>query len=324
MRRTATIVSIAILPLLAVDFGAARPACPAALRVERFAAQRPVRLGGVARPVVEVLPLERWVELAVAAEAEPGTPPAALAALAIVIRSYGSATPDRHRSAAVCDLAHCVVLEDGARLDAQRDAARVAAREAASSTRGVVLVDASGRVLRTPFHRCCGGSTADPGATFGTPDETGAAVVVDRGCDAERWAVQIALPRLLETVRTALALGRAPRWDDLLLTHDAAGRVMRLQDRTSGRFVVGDALARALDLAHGWGQVRSARFTWQRHGGDVTVQGWGAGHGVGLCQRGATAAARAGADTTQILARYFPRARPIGCRAEDAQRANRW
>jgi hypothetical protein len=39
---------------------------------------------------------------------------------------------------------------------------------------------------------------------------------------------------------------------------------------------------------------------------EITVEGLGQGHGVGLCQRGATAMAERGLDFREIILHYFP------------------
>ena len=52
----------------------------------------------------------------------------------------------------------------------------------------------------------------------------------------------------------------------------------------------------------------STRFRMSRspNGADYVLNGTGFGHGVGLCQVGALARARQGAEAADILAAYFP------------------
>ena len=92
-----------------------------------------------------------------------------------------------------------------------------------------------------------------------------------------------------------------------------SGRVTRLRVRLRGRDVVIDgsnAVRRALpppdlDL------LRSATFTLTTRNdgeriGQLTLEGSGSGHGVGLCQWGAIGRARAGQGFMAILAAYYP------------------
>jgi hypothetical protein len=56
----------------------------------------------------------------------------------------------------------------------------------------------------------------------------------------------------------------------------------------------------------GWQAVKSTLFEVRRSGSGFVLTGRGAGHGVGLCVRGAIYRAREGASRDQILAAYFP------------------
>jgi hypothetical protein len=56
----------------------------------------------------------------------------------------------------------------------------------------------------------------------------------------------------------------------------------------------------------GWNTLPSNSFTRSDGGSNVVLNGVGRGHGVGLCQRGATGMALDGADFRTILAHYFP------------------
>jgi stage II sporulation protein D len=123
------------------------------------------------------LPLESYLALVVASETVPGTPPEALRAQAVVARSFLLAQGPRHPDADVCDLAHCQVLR-GSGVPA---AHRAAARAAALSTEGRVLLLSSGAVAETPFHAACGGHTGNPEEVFGSAG-TGAEAVADSGC----------------------------------------------------------------------------------------------------------------------------------------------
>lgn len=64
----------------------------------------------------------------------------------------------------------------------------------------------------------------------------------------------------------------------------------------------------AIDRRLGWNVVPSNNFAFHVEGQDVILEGTGEGHGIGLCQRGASAMAEAGADFRQILAHYYPNA----------------
>jgi stage II sporulation protein D len=62
----------------------------------------------------------------------------------------------------------------------------------------------------------------------------------------------------------------------------------------------------AIDRRLGWNAIRSNSFTEHRKNGATDIEGIGQGHGVGLCQRGATEMAQQHATFDEIIAHYFP------------------
>jgi len=253
--------------------------------------------------------LERYVAAVVASETAPGTPPAALEAQAVVVRSYGVAARDRHAGGALCDLAHCQILR-GSGIDRRH---RAAAERASRATAGEVLVLPSGDVAEATFHAACGGHTADPREAFGSA-ASGAAAALDTGCAGPEWRAEIEPALLAAAVQGALARTDpggasrvAPRLyaSDLVLAPGAGGWIARVAAVTGEWRLSGDAFARALDAAISRGKIRSSRLTLSDRGGRVAVRGVGHGHGVGLCQAGAARRAAAGEDRRAILGRYF-------------------
>jgi stage II sporulation protein D len=254
------------------------------------------------------LDLEPYVAAVVASEARPGTPAAALEALAVVVRSYALAPAGRHPGGALCDLAHCQLLRAGGIPRAHAAAAARAAR----ATAGEVLRLPSGAVAAAPFHAACGGHTADPREVFGSA-ASGAGATPDPGCAGPEWEAELDPPRLAAAVRRALegdphagAVPPALRAADVVLRRGAGGWIARAESADGAWRVSGDALARALDAALGRGRIRSARLVLADRDGRVAVRGSGHGHGVGLCQEGAARHAAEGEDRRAILSRYFP------------------
>lgn len=244
-------------------------------------------------------PLESYVAAVVEAESLPGTPPAALRALAVVVRTFALAARERHPGGLLCDLSHCQVHAGSA---AGREA-----RQAAQATAGQVLVLEDGGLATPLFHGACGGHTADPAEIFGGADRSGAAAVADPGCGPAGW--RALLDRAAVEAEARALLGAPVEVAALRLVRGQGGFVVAVADPQSGRSARGEAFARRLDRRAGWGAVRSPRFRLEAAGERVALVGSGIGHGVGLCQAGASRAAAAGLDHEAILRRYFPRAR---------------
>jgi stage II sporulation protein D len=92
-----------------------------------------------------------------------------------------------------------------------------------------------------------------------------------------------------------------------VVERDAAGRVVRLALEGSRRVTLrGTGFRAALSEVLGALALRSTLFTVSRSGERFVFEGRGFGHGVGLCQAGALARARAGETPHDILAFYYP------------------
>ena len=140
-----------------------------------------------------------------------------------------------------------------------------------------------------------------------------------------RWTVAWSAKELGEVVRQYLPAevdpGLGPREVGTLtglrvLEYDRSGRVHRLQVQTDrGEWVVwGDRVRWLLRPVRGrFPSLRSALFRLEEYRDDegdligVRLQGGGFGHGIGLCQTGALAMARAGNSARRILGHYYPR-----------------
>ena len=68
----------------------------------------------------------------------------------------------------------------------------------------------------------------------------------------------------------------------------------------------GEASRLSVDRRFGWDAVPSNNFTTHSDSHGVILEGRGEGHGIGLCQAGARAMARAGAGFREILDHYYP------------------
>ena len=286
---------------------------------------RPRVAGGL--EVVCELDIEDYVEGVVASEmAIWSAAGAALEAQAIAARSFAVAQLDARGR-----LAGGPTLLDDVRDQAYRGAylpdprGGRAAREVAERlhsavrrTRGRVLFE-DPRVVDARFHAACGGATADGAAVFPDADFACLRSVECAPCRGSlggareaptelgwRWtAPRFALERLARELGLGvhllrLAPGRrdgAGRWLEVRLEGDLAARSIpfeELRRRLSRRELASSLVTR----------------TWPRAGetigGGLLFEGRGRGHGVGLCQEGALALARAGWSAERILAHYYP------------------
>jgi peptidoglycan hydrolase-like amidase len=213
--------------------------------------------------------------LAVLAGESASFPPEALKAMAVAARTYATANRRRHAAQGwdFCDTSHCQNL----RFD--RPGARIAS--AVEATQGILLWHA-GKPAQSFYHRHCGGET--------------------EAVEAVWPGIRAAYLRQQQDT-FCLGAGKAP-WQV-----EVSGRRVAIAGRTgSGRVAKLLVDGRALSVESVMAELRlvSARFELRQAGDRVVFEGYGAGHGVGLCQTGAAERARQGHTWRQILAFYFP------------------
>ncbi|MEB3329550.1 MAG: SpoIID/LytB domain-containing protein [Candidatus Sericytochromatia bacterium] len=293
-------------------------------RQHRVVAGR-LTLAGRGREVTPLacVALEAFVSGALAAEEPADAPPAAQAALAMCIRTFATraAAAPRHAEASLCDATHCLRF---ATASGESRPQRAAVRE----TSGQVVAWRQ-RPALTVWHAACGGHTVPAEVAFG-----GAALPYLRGAPDRRreggdwcraapgggpWRVTASREVVAAALAEAGLWPRGARLEAVIVAEAGAGGAVGAVRLTGGvtRVVPGRDFWHALGPRLGWRGLRSLAFTLTPSPAGWVATGRGLGHGVGLCQGGAAARARAGFDARAILAAYFPgtrlvRGRPTG------------
>lgn len=246
------------------------------------------------------MPLEKYVTAVLAGEGSVLRSDEALKALAVAARTFGVYGSGRHASEGydLCGTTHCQ------RVDLAAITNRMEA--AAAATAGELLWSA-GKPAFAVYSQDCGGQTEDVSAVWpetsasylrGQPDP----YCIRGGGTAWEWranpadllialrASQLRAPAAIErvTISGRTSSGRARE-----LTLAGGGESIRIS-ATAFRFAVGRAI--------GWNTMRSDRY----EVAGMEFRGSGAGHGVGLCQRGADEMGREGKSYREILAFYYP------------------
>src|SRR5438093_343610 len=158
-----------------------------------------VRIGmarGEGRYAVTTIPLEAYVARVLTAEALPDSPPAALEALAIAVRTYTLANLGHHAADGfdLCDETHCQVMRT----------ATPPNERAAAATAGQVLLN-RGRPASIYYSASCGGRTELPSEVWaGAENPPFLPSRPDDGClGAPVWTAQLADRDLLRALRAA-------------------------------------------------------------------------------------------------------------------------
>lgn len=248
---------------------------------------------------VAVVPLEAYVAAVVSREVGPRFHPEALAAQAVVARTYavGYAAKPRDPAYDVAGTVEDQVFEG-------MDGVAAVFLEAADRTRGMV-VWYRGELARTVYHSTCGGRTEDAGSAWGKDVPYLRAQRCDDCADSPVYRWEYRMPEA-EGRRVAKALGVPPGKD---LRIAVAGRTPT--GRASRVRILSGGVSRELQAAEfrktaGYAKVRSLKMEIVPAAGEWRITGEGWGHGVGLCQHGANGMARRGAGFREILSRYYP------------------
>jgi stage II sporulation protein D len=210
------------------------------------------------------------------------------------------------------------------------DAETVVGTRAVESTAGLVL-KYDGRIVNTPYHSTCGGTTAEAPEAWPTRGEPFLQRVSDRVpgsdrfyCDISprfRWTRSLTgdglnamVARYLREYAAVPPHGPGVVRAVAVASRTASGRVgvVEIVTARGGRYALRGNDARFVLRAAGGAILNSAHFAVEAEPGPdgrlarLTVNGAGHGHGVGMCQWGAIGRARAGQDFRTILATYFP------------------
>ncbi len=281
----------------AVAFFALLPLCaePGVVRVQLTQAQQ--------HRVVS-MDLEQYVAAVLAGESSVFQSDEALKAMAVVVRTYATRLQGRHAKDGYdfCSTTHCQRVELGAVTPRLLAAAEATAGE---------LIWYEGKPAFTSYTANCGGRTEEArsvwegiGAPYlkaredpyclrsgGAPWHWTAAPQEIVGALREYGLKSPAnLQQIAEEKMTTS--GRAKQ-----LRLSGGGEVVSI-DASSFRFAMGRVL--------GWNTIRSNRFDVRFADGRFIFDGKGAGHGVGLCQRGAEQMGIDGHSYREILSFYFP------------------
>jgi SpoIID/LytB domain protein len=252
---------------------------------------------------IQSIPIETYVARVLAGEAARESPPAALEALAIAIRTFAVINRNRHNADGydVCDTTHCQVL---------RTATPVTER-AAMATAGLVLVR-NGVPVPLFYSASCGGHTEVPSAVWpGAEDPSYLPSQPDDACNgAPEWTADITAADLTRALKAGGFRGDRLR-EMRVVSRNGSGRVSKLRvDGFSPDQISGQDLRAVVGRTLGWLLVKSAAFEMERRR-DVShdsyhFEGHGYGHGVGMCVIGSVNLAARGQTAAQILNRYYP------------------
>lgn len=243
--------------------------------------------------VVNELPMETYLAAVLGSEMPPAFEPEALKAQAVAARTYAIgkkiAAEDQpfHLGATVLSQVYGGVHREDPRT-----------RAAVEATEGEVLVFEHAPI-EAYFFSSCGGRTAGGAEALGRPLPYLQSHTCPEKADTPgaRWTLTLPAAEL------GRRLGLPPVTAFRIETHtrDGRARTVEVQTAKGKRRFTAVELRRRL----GYGELKSLAFEATQSGGTFRFTGKGNGHGAGMCQWGAQAAAKAGWDYTRILGHFY-------------------
>ncbi|MBV8344271.1 MAG: SpoIID/LytB domain-containing protein [Candidatus Eremiobacteraeota bacterium] len=251
--------------------------------------------------IVNLVDLEEYLYSVVSREMSARWPIAALEVQSICARTYVLQRSDPRRE-------YDLIPSE---LDQRYDGV------AGETPGGTAAVDATtGQVLKygdafatIAYSSCCGGHTEASSDAWGAAPIPYLEGVVCTWCSASpnyRWSTALPLEQIAGRLSTYL--GPIGTLQDLRVTQrDPSGRARGFElVGDGGSAVVSGAVFRRAVGSRVLPSLLIERLERDGGAGQVSVDGGGLGHGVGLCQWGARGMALAGRQPAEILPSYFP------------------
>ena len=267
---------------------------------------------------VNLIGMEKYLASVVGSEAYSNWPMETLKAQAVAARTFALLQSRRregrsfHLRATQADQVYKGLAGESRRVVA-----------AVNATRGCIITyGPEHRPLMSFYCSCCGGQTTSASAGLGERDIPPLRGVKCRTCDPRQhlsgtgtprsiyhWIVRVDKPWLAEELRKRdhkVAEVRGVQALDI----DASGRPRSVQISTDQAEPVVLAVKDFRRIV-GTGRVKSAKFELDDDGGEIKIEGFGWGHGVGMCQWGAKGMGDKGYNHMTILAHYYPGAEVV-------------
>jgi len=251
--------------------------------------------------LINVVEPDNYIAGVVEAEAGSTAEPEFYKAQSILARTYLYGHFDRHQSEGfqLCDGVHCQAYKG-------RSFRNAAIQEATKATTGKVVVGPDSTFITAVFHANCGGET-ESAANAWLNGKNYLVSVKDPFCQnssSAKWTKTITLDQ----------------WKTYLKNHGfkfskgiSPGAFDFMQIKRRGYYVLGKDSVPTKQIRTDF-QLRSAFFSIVASKVDITINGRGFGHGVGMCQDGAMQMAKIGYKYADILTYYYKGIRIVNLR----------
>lgn len=250
--------------------------------------------------VVNFIDLEDYVKGILYHEVSHYWPKEALKAQAVVSRTY-ALNQIEQSAARDFDVTNDIYSQ----VYGGKTSERYRTNKAVEETQGQVLTF-NNKIFSTYFHATCAGHTEDARYLWNIDIAPLRGVVCGYCKESPHFAWHAVIP--LKDIKQALIKAGFNECGDIfsidILGKDVSGRITDLKVKTSKRDFIIPAKDFRINVSPNL--IRSTNFTLNIEGSDSVFEGFGWGHGVGMCQWGAYFMAKSGHNYQGILAYYYP------------------
>lgn len=248
--------------------------------------------------VIAVMNIEDYLNGVLPQEMPSSWPVEALKAQAIAARSYAVAQM-KARESRPYHVDSSVDDQVFRFQDARVEKYRAKILQIVNETKGVVLKNQDGSILRSYFHADCGGRTEQADAVWENGEKN--PTVKDDHCKIggkDQWTMSTTV----QDIQTKLKLKKVTEVKPYFRSSSGRVQSVVIKDESNEVILSGQELRSKL----GFKKLKSTLFDIHINKNLVQFIGRGYGHGVGLCQVGSRALADQGVDYVSILKHYFP------------------
>ena len=249
--------------------------------------------------VINFIEMEDYIKGVLYHEASHYWPMEALKAQAIICRTFAI-----YQSQENASKEYDVTSDVYSQVYGGRTSERYRTSEAVDETQGAILMY-NGQVLPAYFHSACGGHTEDAALLWkmNIVPLKGVPCGFCNNSPHYKWHCVFTRKELKE--KLAKAGIEVDSIKDIVISgRDPSGRITSL--KISGEKDCVDIASKDFRSASGLNVIRSTNFSVKASDEDLIFDGFGWGHGVGLCQWGAYFMAKRGYKYDEILKHYYP------------------
>ena len=242
--------------------------------------------------VINTLPVEEYVAGVVEAEGGANKPLEYYTVQAILSRTYALRNHERHTGFDVCDGTHCQVYHGISKKE-------IDIFEAVETTKNLVIVDSSAKLITAFFHSNCGGQTCSAQDVW----KSNLSYCVGKkdpycmGMPNSTWEKRIPSKDWITYLNTKkISINDT---DECI-----AGSMNCSANKRPFYYVQKNTSLPTKDMRTDL-KLKSAYFHIEELDNEIILHGRGFGHGVGLCQEGAMNMAKKGKLAEEIIHFYF-------------------